>query len=93
MSTTAESVALSKDMKRPGWKCVGPTTVYACMQAMGMINDHVEDYVTRTRVERARPDCATPAYRISPDFGYFSRTRRIFSSTARCRRKSPWRAS
>jgi DNA-3-methyladenine glycosylase I len=41
-STTAESVALSKDLKRRGWKFVGPTTVYAFMQAMGLVNDHRE---------------------------------------------------
>ena len=39
-STTVESVALSKDLKKRGWKFVGPTTVYAFMQAMGMVNDH-----------------------------------------------------
>ena len=39
-SSTAESVALSKDLKRRGWKFVGPTTVYAFMQAMGLVNDH-----------------------------------------------------
>jgi DNA-3-methyladenine glycosylase I len=36
------SIALSKDLKRRGWSFVGPTTVYAFMQAMGMVNDHVE---------------------------------------------------
>lgn len=53
-STSAESAALSKDLKRLGWKFVGPTTVYAFMQAMGLINDHVEGCVIRDRVERAR---------------------------------------
>ena len=53
-STSAESVALSKDLKKRGWKFVGPTTVYAFMQAMGLINDHVEDCVIRARVEQAR---------------------------------------
>jgi DNA-3-methyladenine glycosylase I len=53
-STSAESIALSKDLKKQGWKFVGPTTVYAFMQAMGLINDHVEDCVIRTKVERAR---------------------------------------
>jgi DNA-3-methyladenine glycosylase I len=42
MSTTAESTALSKDLKRRGWTFVGPTTVYAFMQAMGLVNDHIE---------------------------------------------------
>jgi DNA-3-methyladenine glycosylase I len=41
-SQTAASVALSKDLKRRGWRFVGPTTVYAFMQAMGLVNDHVE---------------------------------------------------
>jgi DNA-3-methyladenine glycosylase I len=53
-STSPESIALSKDLKKLGWKFVGPTTVYAFMQAMGLINDHVEDCVTRTQVEQAR---------------------------------------
>ena len=53
-STSAESLALSKDLKKRGWKFVGPTTVHAFMQAMGLINDHVEDCVTRAKVERAR---------------------------------------
>jgi len=53
-STSAESIALSKELKKRGWKFVGPTTVYAFMQAMGLINDHVEDCVIRAEVERAR---------------------------------------
>jgi DNA-3-methyladenine glycosylase I len=39
-STSPESVALSKELKRQGWRFVGPTTVYAFMQAMGLVNDH-----------------------------------------------------
>jgi len=54
VSTSAASIALSKDLKKRGWKFVGPTTVYAFMQAMGLINDHVEDCVIRPRVEQAR---------------------------------------
>jgi len=42
MATTAESVALSKDLRKRGWTFVGPTTIYAFMQAMGLVNDHVE---------------------------------------------------
>jgi len=53
-STSAESIALSKDLKIQGWKFVGPTTAYAFMQAMGLINDHVEECVIRAVVERAR---------------------------------------
>lgn len=54
VSTSTESIALSKELKKQGWKFVGPTTAYAFMQAMGMVNDHVEDCVVRARVERAR---------------------------------------
>lgn len=54
VSTSAESVALSKDLKKRGWKFVGPTTVYAFMQAMGLVNDHVKDCVIRAEVDRAR---------------------------------------
>jgi DNA-3-methyladenine glycosylase I len=42
MPTTAESNALSKDLRKRGWTFVGPTTIYAFMQAMGLVNDHVE---------------------------------------------------
>ncbi|MEM9493753.1 MAG: DNA-3-methyladenine glycosylase I, partial [Myxococcota bacterium] len=42
MSKTATSTALSKDLKRRGWTFVGPTTIYAFMQAMGLVNDHIE---------------------------------------------------
>ena len=54
VSTSPESIALSKALKKQGWKFVGPTTVYAFMQAMGLINDHVEDCVIRAKVEKAR---------------------------------------
>jgi DNA-3-methyladenine glycosylase I len=53
-STSAESIALSKALKKQGWKFVGPTTVYAFMQAMGLINDHAEGCVIRAKVEHAR---------------------------------------
>ena len=53
-STSADSVALSKALKKLGWRFVGPTTVYAFMQAMGLINDHVAGCVVRAQVERAR---------------------------------------
>jgi DNA-3-methyladenine glycosylase I len=54
VSTSAESIVLSKDLKKMGWKYVGPTTMYAFMQAMGLINDHVKGCVIRDKVERAR---------------------------------------
>ena len=60
VSTSAESLALSKDLKKQGWKFVGPTTVYAFMQAMGLINDHVEGCVIRAKVERARKSFKRP---------------------------------
>jgi DNA-3-methyladenine glycosylase I len=53
-STSAESIALSKALKKDGWAFVGATTVYAFMQAMGLVNDHVEDCVIRSKAERAR---------------------------------------
>ena len=59
-STSPESLALSKDLKKLGWKFVGPTTVYAFMQAMGLINDHVVDCVVRKKVERARKSFKRP---------------------------------
>ena len=54
MSTTPESIALSKDLKKRGWSFVGPTTVYAFMQAMGLVNDHIEGCFCRAEVERER---------------------------------------
>lgn len=51
-SVCPESVALSKDLKKRGWKFVGPTTVYAFMQAIGLINDHVEDCVNQSSLTR-----------------------------------------
>ena len=59
-STSAESLALSKDLKKLGWKFIGPTTVYVFMQAMGLVNDHVEDCVIRAKVERARKSFRRP---------------------------------
>jgi DNA-3-methyladenine glycosylase I len=59
-STSAESIALSKALKKQGWKFVGPTTVYAFMQAMGLINDHAEDCVIRAKVEDARRNFKRP---------------------------------
>jgi DNA-3-methyladenine glycosylase I len=58
--TSSESIALSKELKKRGWKFVGPTTIYAFMQAMGLVNDHVEDCVIRPKVERARKSFKRP---------------------------------
>jgi len=60
VSTSTESVAMSKDLKKMGWKFLGPTTVYAFMQAMGLINDHAADCVIRSKVERARKKFRRP---------------------------------
>jgi DNA-3-methyladenine glycosylase I len=54
MTTTPESIALSKDLRRRGWTFVGPTTLQAFMQAVGMLNDHLDGCVLRARVDRAR---------------------------------------
>jgi DNA-3-methyladenine glycosylase I len=54
MTQTPASIALSKDLKRRGWSFVGPTTVYAFMQAMGMVNDHLEGCVIRKATEAAQ---------------------------------------
>jgi DNA-3-methyladenine glycosylase I len=54
MATTPSSVALSKELKKRGWTFVGPTTAYAFMQAMGLVNDHVEGCSARERAESAR---------------------------------------
>jgi DNA-3-methyladenine glycosylase I len=51
---TEESRALAREFKRRGWKFVGPTTVYAFMQAMGLVNDHLEGCDAWAEVERAR---------------------------------------
>jgi len=63
MTTSAQSVAMSKDLKKRGWSFVGPTTSYAFMQAMGLVNDHVEDCHVRTEIERARRKFTRPAAR------------------------------
>jgi DNA-3-methyladenine glycosylase I len=60
VSTTAASVRPSKDFKKLGWRFVGPTTVHALMQAMGLVNDHVEGCVVRERVARAREGFGRP---------------------------------
>ena len=59
-STSTASITLSKDLKKLGWKFVGPTTVYAFMQAMGLINDHVEECVVRVQVDKARQKFKRP---------------------------------
>jgi DNA-3-methyladenine glycosylase I len=60
-STSPASEALSKELRKRGWKFVGPTTVYAFMQAIGLINDHAEGCVIRAEVEQARADLRRPS--------------------------------
>ncbi|MDD7911370.1 DNA-3-methyladenine glycosylase I [Pseudovibrio exalbescens] len=60
LGKTVTSTKLSKDLKKRGWSFVGPTTVYAFMQAMGMVNDHVEGCAFREVVEAARSAAERP---------------------------------
>ena len=60
IAVTPESTALSKDLKKRGWKFVGPTTVYAFMQAMGLVNDHLEGCICRAEAEAARAKFKRP---------------------------------
>ena len=53
-ASTPESMALSKRLKQAGFRFVGPTTVYAAMQACGVVNDHVADCWVRSAVEAER---------------------------------------
>lgn len=60
VTTSAESIALSKDLRKRGWSFVGPTTMYAFMQAMGLVNDHLEGCGARAKVLEARAGFAVP---------------------------------
>lgn len=62
-STSPASEALSKALRKRGWKFVGPTTVYAFMQAMGLINDHADGCVMRAEAARARAALDRPPAR------------------------------
>ena len=59
-TTAPEAIALSKDLKKRGWKFVGPTTMYAFMQAMGLVNDHQHDCFMRAPVEAERKALQRP---------------------------------
>ncbi|MFU1519251.1 DNA-3-methyladenine glycosylase I [Vreelandella alkaliphila] len=59
-TTSPESIALAKDLKKRGWKFVGPTTAFAFMQAMGLLNDHSPTCITREHVEQARQQFQRP---------------------------------
>jgi len=54
LALTEDSTAMAKDLKRRGWRFVGPTTVYAFMQAMGLVNDHLDGCHAQPRVAEAR---------------------------------------
>jgi DNA-3-methyladenine glycosylase I len=60
MATTERSTALSKDLKKRGWSFVGPTTVYAFMQAMGLVNDHLDGCFRRAQLEAEREAFVRP---------------------------------
>jgi DNA-3-methyladenine glycosylase I len=62
MGKTPASIALSQALKRRGWTFVGPTTAYAFMQAMGLVNDHVEGCSVRERAEAARARFRPPRH-------------------------------
>jgi DNA-3-methyladenine glycosylase I len=60
MPTSPASIALSKDLKKRGWTFVGPTTMYAFMQAMGLVNDHIEGCASRETALAAREAFTPP---------------------------------
>ena len=60
ITQSAESERLSKDLKKRGFKFVGPTTMYAFMQAMGLVNDHIEGCHIRSQVEQDRKTFQRP---------------------------------
>jgi DNA-3-methyladenine glycosylase I len=60
MPMTEVSKRISKDLKKRGWTFVGPTTVYAFMQAMGLVNDHIEGCHCRATVESVRASFVRP---------------------------------
>ena len=60
LTSTAASVALSTDLKKRGWSFVGPTTVYAFMQAMRLVNDHLEGCHARAKALQARAAFVVP---------------------------------
>ncbi len=61
LSQTPESKAMSRDLKKRGWSFIGPTTAYAFMQAMGLVNDHLEGCLVREPLERERAAFRRPA--------------------------------
>lgn len=66
VSTSPASTAMSKELKKHGWRFVGPTTAFAFMQAMGLINDHAHDCATRPQAAASRDSFRTPRAGDSP---------------------------
>lgn len=60
VTTTPAAIALSKDLKKRGWKFVGPTTVFAFMQAMGLVNDHATGCISREKAAADRAAFKVP---------------------------------
>jgi DNA-3-methyladenine glycosylase I len=60
ITTSRESIAMSKDLKKRGWSFVGPTTVYSFMEAMGLVNDHLDACAFHDEVDRARREFRRP---------------------------------
>jgi DNA-3-methyladenine glycosylase I len=69
LARTPESEAMTRDLRRRGWKFVGPTTLYAFMQAMGLVNDHIEGCAFRAPVEDARRRFRRPVTALRPGAG------------------------
>ena len=66
VTTSQESIALSKDLRKRGWSFVGPTTMYAFMQAIGLVNDHVEGCAARSKALDKRAAFKSPALIKAP---------------------------
>ena len=66
VTTSPESVALSNNLRKRGWSFVGPTTMYAFMQAMGLVNDHIEGCAARAKALDARAAFKSPASLPTP---------------------------
>lgn len=65
MTTSAQSIAMSKDLRKRGWSFVGPTTMYAFMQAMGLVNDHIEGCAAQSRASESRLAFRSPAVGVT----------------------------
>lgn len=61
LSTSPSSIAMAKDLKKRGWRFVGPTTAFAFMQAMGLVNDHAHGCRVRAEVTAARAGFVAPS--------------------------------